>query len=555
MAGDYSLYLLVYYGIFYYMKKVVIGFLGTNLDRRGKNDRWESWRPSVAACQHEDLLIDRFHLLHGKRDSGLASQIRADIIAISPETEVILEILDFRNPWDFEEVFSGLLNYSQHFKFSEDEEYLLHITTGTHVTQICVFLLTEAGFFRGKLLQTGPGRQNAPPGSYEIIDLDLSRYDSIARRFAIQTHDDISFLKSGIKTRNAAFNGLIAELERVTVRSDAPILLTGPTGAGKSKLARRIYELRRQHSRITGRFVEVNCATLRGDMAMSVLFGHKKGAYTGATESREGLLKAADQGILFLDEIGELGLDEQAMLLRAVEEKQYLPVGSDKEVSSNFQLITGTNRNLKKECLSGRFRQDLLARIKFWEFTLPGLKERPEDIEPNIDYEMQLHSQKIGKPVSFSSEARSAYLKFSRSPQALWIANFRDLNSSLARMITLSEGNRIGLEDVKSEIERLSREWQIDEHPDQTGRFDEIPDSVPVDELDLFDRIQLNSVIRVCRSAGNLAEASRQLFAVSLAKKRSSNDSDRLRKYLQRFRISARDILTHRAQPTGASQT
>ncbi len=537
------------------MKKVVIGFLGTNLDRRGKNDRWESWRPSVAACQHEDLLIDRFHLLHGKRDSGLASQIRADIMAISPETEVILEILDFSNPWDFEEVFSGLLNYSQHFKFSEDEEYLLHITTGTHVTQICVFLLTEAGFFRGKLLQTGPGRQNAPPGSYEIIDLDLSRYDSIARRFAIQTHDDISFLKSGIKTRNAAFNGLIAELERVTVRSDAPILLTGPTGAGKSKLARRIYELRRQHSRITGRFVEVNCATLRGDMAMSVLFGHKKGAYTGATESREGLLKAADQGILFLDEIGELGLDEQAMLLRAVEEKQYLPVGSDKEVSSNFQLITGTNRNLKKECLSGRFRQDLLARIKFWEFTLPGLKERPEDIEPNIDYEMQLHSQKIGKPVSFSSEARSAYLKFARSPQALWIANFRDLNSSLARMITLSEGNRIGLEDVKCEIERLRREWQIDEQTDQTGRFDEIPDSVPVDELDLFDRIQLNSVIRVCRSAGNLAEASRQLFAVSLAKKRSSNDSDRLRKYLQRFRISARDILTHRSPPTVASQT
>ncbi|NLF95257.1 MAG: sigma 54-dependent transcriptional regulator, partial [Candidatus Riflebacteria bacterium] len=156
------------------MKKVVIGFLGTVLDRRGKDKRWESWRPSVAVCQHEDLLIDRFHLLCSKRDESLARQVAADIEMISPETEVLAEYLEFKNPWDFEEVFSGLLSYSQNFDFREDEEYLMHITTGTHVTQICVFLLTEAGFFPARLLQTGPGRHNQPPGSYEIIDLDLS---------------------------------------------------------------------------------------------------------------------------------------------------------------------------------------------------------------------------------------------------------------------------------------------------------------------------------------------------------------------------------------------
>lgn len=519
------------------MKNVVIGFLGTILDRRGKENRWEYWRPTVAVCQHEDLLIDRFHLLCSQREEALAKQVKADIETVSPETSVIIEFIEFKNPWDFEEVFSGLLDYSQKYKFSENEHYLMHITTGTHVTQICLFLLTEAGFFPGRLLQTGPGRHNTPPGSYEIIDLDLSRYDSIARRFAIQTRDDISFLKSGIKTRNSRFNDLIAEIEKVTLRSDAPILLTGPTGAGKSRLARQIYELRRQHNQISGNFVEVNCATLRGDMAMSVLFGHKKGAFTGATENRDGLLKAADQGVLFLDEIGELGLDEQAMLLRAIEEKLYLPVGSDKEIRSDFQLITGTNKNLRDECQAGNFRQDLLARLKFWEFTLPGLRERPEDIAPNIDFELQLHSRKLGKPVSFSSEAREAYIKFAMSSESRWTANFRDLNNSLARMVTLSEGNRIGLDDVHPEIAKLRQEWLQDTENKEKDLCCGVLSRDQLDELDLFDRCQLNKVIEVCRSSANMAEAGRRLFSRSLQKKRSANDSDRLRKYLLRFGI------------------
>ena len=130
------------------------------------------------------------------------------------------------------------------------------------------------------------------------------------------------------------------------MRSASPILLLGPTGAGKSLLARRIYELKKSRRLVKGPFVEVNCATVRGDAAMSALFGHVKGAFTGAVRDRPGLLLSADDGVLFLDEIGELGLDEQAMLLRALEEKRFLPLGGDQEVSSDFQLIAGTNRDL-----------------------------------------------------------------------------------------------------------------------------------------------------------------------------------------------------------------
>src|SRR5437764_41118 len=119
----------------------------------------------------------------------------------------------------------------------------------------------------------------------------------------------------------------------------------GPTEAGQPLVARRIYELKKVRHAVKGELVDVNFAALRGDGAMSALFGHTQGAFTGALKDRPGLLRTADAGVLLLDEIGELGADEQAMLLRALEEKTFLPMGSDKESSSDFQLIAGTNRD------------------------------------------------------------------------------------------------------------------------------------------------------------------------------------------------------------------
>ena len=190
------------------------------------------------------------------------------------------------------------------------------------------------------------------------------------------------------------------------------MLILGPTGAGKSLMARRIYELKKTRRLVKGPFVEINCATIRGDAAMSALFGHVRGAFTGAVRERPGLLLSADGGVLFLDEIGELGLDEQAMLLRALEEKRFLPLGSDREVSSDFQLIAGTNRDLTRLVAEGRFREDLLARINLWTFRLPGLAERREDIAPNLDYELEQFRRRTGTAVTFSLEARQAFLAF-----------------------------------------------------------------------------------------------------------------------------------------------
>src|SRR5207244_2603721 len=141
----------------------------------------------------------------------------------------------------------------------------------------------------------------------KIIDLDLSRYDRIASRFQQEQREGVSYLKGGIETRNAAFNRLIDRIEQVAIATRDPLLLMGPTGAGKSRLARRIYELKKARHLIKGAFIDVNCATLRGDGATSALFGHVQGAFTGALKDRSGLLRSADGGVLFLDEIGELG--------------------------------------------------------------------------------------------------------------------------------------------------------------------------------------------------------------------------------------------------------
>lgn len=524
------------------MKTVILGFLGTTLDRYTGPDRWSRWRPSVALCQQEDLLVGRFELLVSRKAWPLAESIAADIRQISPETEVRLHDLTFADPWDFQEVYEKLYDWAQGYAFDpEQEDYLIHLTTGTHVAQICWFLLNETHYIPGRLVQTSPPRgsvrQDTVEGRYEIIDLDLSRYHRLATRFAQEQEATLDFLKQGIATRNKAFNGLIEQIEKVAQHSAAPILLTGPTGAGKSLLASRIYELRKQKAGLQGRFVEVNCATLRGDQAMSTLFGHKRGAFTGAQTDRPGLLREADKGLVFLDEIGELGADEQAMLLRALEDKTFLPLGSDKPIQSDFQLIAGTNRDLRAEVAQGRFREDLLARINLWTFTLPGLAERREDISANLDYELERFSNLHRKNVRFNKEARDCFLKFAKDPATLWSANFRDLNAAITRLATLAPQGRITEACVQAEIARLQEGWK---RPGETApsaeiSLSEILNAEALDKIDPFDQAQLAYVVRICQESKTLSEAGRKLFAVSRLSKAQANDADRLKKYLARF--------------------
>lgn len=530
------------------MKTVAISLLGTVLDQRGRGKkRWGKWRPTISLCQQEDLLIDRMELVFQPEYQGLADAVTKDIQEVSPETEVRHHHITFDDPWDFEQVYGALHDFSRQYVFDqENEEYLVHITTGTHVAQICLYLLSEAHYLPGRLIQTSPPatRDEIEPGRYHIIDLDLSKYDQIASRFSKEHKEGTVYLKGGIETRNKEFNRVIAQLEKVSINSQDPILLTGPTGAGKSQLAKRIYQLKQQRGQLNGKLVEINCATLRGDNAMSTLFGHKKGAFTGAVTQRAGLLLEAHDGILFLDEIGELGPDEQAMLLRAVEDKNFMPFGADTPINSNFQLIAGTNRDLFEDSRKGRFREDLLARINLWTYQLPSLKQRIEDFEVNLDYELERFAQKAGSLVSFNKTARQRYMKFAYSAEATWQANFRDLNASVTRMSTLADGGRITQEVVDDEIGRLKHDWSAaSKESDPKAITANFLDSQTHEKLDLFEHIQLAGIANACKNAKSIAEAGRILFDQSRNEKKSVNDSHRLKQLLGKYNLEFKQLV------------
>ena len=535
-------------------KTVVIGFVGSTVDQGKKDDRWQRWRPTMSLLMHDDLVIDDLVLLHDHRAKSLVNFLKEDIAQISPQTQVGGVKINLRDPWDFADVYGALYDFVKNYPFdTENYHYLLHITTGTHVAQICWYLLIEAGYLPAKLIQSSPNEDKTAQGQYRIIDLDLSKYDALNQRFESEQNANWQQLKANIATHNAAFNQLIEQVELVATRSSAPILIMGATGVGKSQLAKQIYQLKKEKFHFSGRFVDVNCATLRGDSAMSALFGHVKGAFTGAASARQGLLKSADGGILFLDEIGELGADEQAMLLKALEDKIFFPVGSDKEIQADFQLIAGTNCDLREEVKAGRFREDLWARLNTWTFFLPALKDRSEDIAPNVQFELQRFATLHQRQLRFNREALDAYLKFAKSEEAAWQGNFRDLTASVTRMATLANGSRISLPDVMQEIERLKQLWKIEtaDHSleenalgktqqlsTDTTLLERFLSTEQLSQIDPFDQIQLVGVIQVCQHSKTMAEAGRRLFAISREQRSTNNDSDRIKKYLARFGLS-----------------
>jgi transcriptional regulatory protein RtcR len=529
-------------------RNVVIGTLGVVKDGKGRGSkRWQLWRPTLGLVKQADFPVHRLELFYPPDYQRMAQRTEEDIKLVSPATEVVLIEAPIADPWDLAESYRWLQQFAQYYRFNTDkEDYFLHITTGTHIHQICLFLLAEARLFPARLVQTSPApeQEDKAQGDIQIIDLELGKYDLLAQRFREEAQTAQDFLKEGINTRNSAFNAMIAEIEQVAQLSNAAILLNGPTGAGKTHLARKIYELRVHNGLTSGSFVAVNCATLVGDGAMSALFGHKRGAFTGAANDRCGFLRQANNGILFLDEIGELGIDEQAMLLHAIETHSFYPLGSDQEVVSHFQLIAGTNRDLQQEVATGRFREDLLARINIWQWTLPGLAERRQDIEANLDFELHKFNQTQHKVIRFNARAKRRYMKFALSEQASWPANFRDLNASVVRMATLNHHGIIDENIVNTEIKRLQQRWHSTPNTSSSQiDLNEILSPEQLQSLDLFEQLQLSNVIEVCQQCSTMAEAGRRLFNVSREQKTSANDSHRIKTYLNKYGLIFKDIV------------
>lgn len=224
--------------------------------------------------------------------------------------------------------------------------------------------------------------------------------------------------------------------------SDAAVMVQGPTGAGKELVAQALHML----SGRKGPLVAVNCAAIPADLLESELFGHEKGAFTGATERRIGRVEQADGGTLFLDEIGEMPLALQAKLLRLLETQKIQRIGGRSEIDVNFRLVTATHRRITDEVAEGRFREDLFFRINVFPVTVPSLAERSADIPLILTaMDMRMKAQRPGmKTPIFSSCAMRALLDHS------WPGNVRELRNVFERAAVLFSGQTVTAEHVRA---------------------------------------------------------------------------------------------------------
>ncbi|MEF2145402.1 MAG: sigma-54 dependent transcriptional regulator [Desulfovibrionaceae bacterium] len=217
-------------------------------------------------------------------------------------------------------------------------------------------------------------------------------------------------------------------------QSDSNVLITGETGTGKELFARTIHE---NCARSKGEFVVVDCASLTENLVESTLFGHKKGAFTGADRDRTGLIKLADRGTLFLDEVGEMPPSLQKAFLRVLQERRFRPVGESREIHSDFRLISATNRELSNLVDSDRFRSDLYFRLKTIHIRLPALRDRPDDIKPLAMHFADLLCERYATPVKgFGSEFFAVLQSYD------WPGNVRELSNVMERALVASGSER-----------------------------------------------------------------------------------------------------------------
>lgn len=255
--------------------------------------------------------------------------------------------------------------------------------------------------------------------------------------------------ESGLPIRMSAKSRAMQEvisMARRVAQSPWPVLIRGETGTGKELIARLIHSL---SLRSQGPFIEVNCAAIPENLFESELFGHEKGAFTGAINQRKGRFELANGGSLFLDEVGELPLFLQPKLLRAIQEGRIARVGSEKDMAVDIRILSATNRNLKGMAADGRFREDLYYRLNVLEIEIPPLRERREDIPALVEFFL---SRYASRPVQISPEAMDLLVKYS------YPGNVRELEHVLQRVVTMSRGGVIRPVDLPAELRSTSAE-------------------------------------------------------------------------------------------------
>jgi transcriptional regulator with PAS, ATPase and Fis domain len=328
------------------------------------------------------------------------------------------------------------------------------------------FVRCEHGAARLASLSAAPvadgDRASFPPGTRHLVVLRPAEEDELVLSGALAAQN--------IVARSPAMLRIVRLVESLH-RSDATVLVTGESGTGKEVVARALHA---QSQRRHGPFVAVNCAALPGDLLESELFGHVRGAFTGAVRDRVGRFEAARGGVLFLDEIGDLPLPLQVKLLRVLQERTFERVGETTQRAVDARLIAATHVDLKEAIAAGRFREDLYYRLRVVPIHLAALRERPEDVEPLARHLLSRIGAREGRAVRLSPDVVDVLKAYA------WPGNVRELENALEYAVALCQRQTVGIEDLPPELVAFAEGGAAAE-PSPPSRTDR-PTEVPGDE-------------------------------------------------------------------------
>ena len=281
------------------------------------------------------------------------------------------------------------------------------------------------------------------------------------------------------------------DLARKVAKTDTTVLLTGETGTGKEVFAQAIHQ---ESNRNKQNFVAINCSAFSKDLLEGEMFGHKAGAFTGATKDQKGLFEEAHNGTIFLDEIGEMAIELQAKLLRVLETGEFIKVGENKPTKVDVRIIAATNRDLEKEIQQGNFREDLFYRIAIFQIKLPALRERVMDIEPLAQRFINLFSLKTNHKITHISDDFIEALK-----QHSWKGNIRELKNVIERSVILTDDEKLNVATLPFDLQQLTHINTSLNDKKQLSTFD----------LSIAEKIHIHKVLNYTN--GNKTETAKLL--------------------------------------------
>jgi len=362
-----------------------------------------------------------------------------------------------------------------------------------HYAETAVIVLTQYGTIDTAVEATRLGAADYVTKPFRIDDL-RSKLNRLVRSLEMDNENRV--LREQLRTRRD-FGGLIGfsqKMQRVykliekVSKHNYPVLVLGESGTGKELVARSIHYM---GSRQNKPFVPVDCSALTPTLIESELFGYVKGAFTGAVQNKQGLLEAADSGSIFLDEIGDLPIDLQAKLLRALQEREIKPVGSTERVTISARVIAATNRDLEGAVRSGSFRQDLFFRLNVVQIKLPPLRERNTDIPLLVNAFLEKFTQTGTRINTISSDAMARLIAYD------WPGNVRELENAIERAVALSSGPILQIADLPSSL--------------QFGSSDRFPEK---DEMMPLEELERRAILRALRESGGDKLAAARMLGI-----------------------------------------